>query len=78
MILQNLIVAIEQITLGNSFSEGMAVPKKRRSKAKGKKRLSNWKRKGQTAATKAYSAAKTFFAKEKNAAATKEEVSTED
>nr|WRW10764.1 50S ribosomal protein L32 [Papenfussiella kuromo] len=47
----------------------MAVPKKRRSKAKGKTRLSNWKKKGKKAATKAYNAAKTFFAKEKKVAA---------
>lgn len=69
MILQDLMVAIEQIGAENNLSEGMAVPKKRRSKAKGKTRLSNWKRKGKTAATKAYNAAKTFFAKEKKAAA---------
>nr|YP_009730849.1 50S ribosomal protein L32 [Cladosiphon okamuranus]QAY81085.1 50S ribosomal protein L32 [Cladosiphon okamuranus] len=49
----------------------MAVPKKRRSKTKGKVRLSNWKKKGEKAATKAYNAAKTFFAKEKVAASLK-------
>ena len=69
MILRDLMVAIVVIIGESSFSEGMAVPKKRRSKAKGKTRLSNWKKKGVNAATKAYNAAKTFFAKEKKAAA---------
>ncbi len=64
MRVQNLIdiIAIPE----KIYSEGMAVPKKRRSKAKGKVRLSNWKKKGAVAAKKAYSEAKTFFAKEKN------------
>lgn len=71
MMLQDLLQRIS--ILKNISSEGMAVPKKRRSKAKGKTRLSNWKKKSAIAAKKAYSEAKTFFAKEKlSAAMTKE------
>ena len=74
MILQKELIEIEEV-LEKTSSEGMAVPKKRRSKAKGKTRLSNWKKKGVVAAKKAYSEAKTFFAKEKKIeTATTEEV----
>lgn len=62
---------IIQALILNSMFYSMAVPKKRRSKAKGKTRLSNWKKKGEKAATKAYNAAKTFFAKEKMIASLK-------
>nr|YP_006639088.1 50S ribosomal protein L32 [Saccharina japonica]YP_010863399.1 50S ribosomal protein L32 [Saccharina japonica x Saccharina latissima]QOV02279.1 50S ribosomal protein L32 [Saccharina sp. ye-B]UFQ24817.1 50S ribosomal protein L32 [Saccharina sp. Rongfu]WAX38163.1 ribosomal protein L32 [Saccharina japonica cultivar 901]AFC40142.1 50S ribosomal protein L32 [Saccharina japonica]UFQ24956.1 50S ribosomal protein L32 [Saccharina sp. Rongfu] len=41
----------------------MAVPKKRRSKAKGRTRLSNWKSKGRTAADKALNLAKSIVKK---------------
>nr|QWK43280.1 ribosomal protein L32 [Ecklonia arborea] len=41
----------------------MAVPKKRRSKAKGRTRLSNWKFKGHTAADKALNLAKSIVKK---------------
>nr|YP_011004893.1 50S ribosomal protein L32 [Agarum clathratum]WAM61756.1 50S ribosomal protein L32 [Agarum clathratum] len=41
----------------------MAVPKKRRSKAKGRTRLSNWKAKGRTAADKALNLAKSIVKK---------------
>nr|YP_009694335.1 50S ribosomal protein L32 [Hapterophycus canaliculatus]AXU40752.1 50S ribosomal protein L32 [Hapterophycus canaliculatus] len=47
----------------------MAVPKSRRSKAKGKTRLSNWKKKGEKASRLALNSAKTFFQKEKKEAA---------
>ena len=46
-------------------SKGMAVPKSRRSKTKGKIRLSNWKRKANDTAKKAFSEAKKVFAKQK-------------
>lgn len=41
----------------------MAVPKKRRSKAKGRTRLSNWKSKGRTTAEKALNLAKSIVKK---------------
>nr|YP_009182429.1 50S ribosomal protein L32 [Costaria costata]ALF62973.1 50S ribosomal protein L32 [Costaria costata]QWK43848.1 ribosomal protein L32 [Costaria costata]WAM62455.1 50S ribosomal protein L32 [Costaria costata] len=41
----------------------MAVPKKRRSKAKGRTRLSNWKAKGRTSADKALNLAKSIVKK---------------
>nr|YP_011006012.1 50S ribosomal protein L32 [Dictyoneurum californicum]WAM63016.1 50S ribosomal protein L32 [Dictyoneurum californicum] len=41
----------------------MAVPKKRRSKAKGRTRLSNWKAKGRTTANKALNLAKSIVKK---------------
>nr|YP_010990811.1 ribosomal protein L32 [Lessonia nigrescens]WOX59844.1 ribosomal protein L32 [Lessonia nigrescens] len=41
----------------------MAVPKKRRSKAKGRTRLSNWKSKGRKAADKALNLAKSLVKK---------------
>jgi len=41
----------------------MAVPKKRRSKAKGRTRLSNWKSKGRTTADKALNLAKSIVKK---------------
>nr|YP_009736307.1 50S ribosomal protein L32 [Scytosiphon promiscuus]QDM58394.1 50S ribosomal protein L32 [Scytosiphon promiscuus]QDM58537.1 50S ribosomal protein L32 [Scytosiphon promiscuus]QTW91552.1 ribosomal protein L32 [Scytosiphon lomentaria]WAM64632.1 50S ribosomal protein L32 [Scytosiphon lomentaria] len=47
----------------------MAVPKSRRSKAKGKTRLSIWKKKGEKASRLALNSAKTFFQKEKKDAA---------
>nr|YP_010922916.1 ribosomal protein L32 [Colpomenia sinuosa]WJZ45232.1 ribosomal protein L32 [Colpomenia sinuosa] len=46
----------------------MAVPKSRRSKAKGKTRLANWKKKGKKASMLALNSAKTFFQKEKKEA----------
>jgi ribosomal protein L32 len=74
MTLRNLIIAIEKRILMKHFfvSSAMAVPKKRRSKTKGRIRLSNWKRKSKKAAEKAYSSAKTFFANEKKASSVKE------
>ena len=48
-----------------NFCKGMAVPKSRRSKTKGKIRLANWKRKANDAAKKAFNEAKKVFAKEK-------------
>lgn len=42
----------------NALSEAMAVPKKRRSKSKGKTRLSNWKHKSIKLAKQAISVAK--------------------
>ena len=65
MTLQNLVVTIAVVVKKNNLSNGMAVPKKRRSKSKGKKRLSNWKRKGNEVRIKAWNAAKTFFARKK-------------
>ena len=47
----------------------MAVPKSRRSKAKGRIRLANWKKKGEKSSRLALNAAKTFFQKEKKEAA---------
>lgn len=42
----------------NAFSKAMAVPKKRRSKSKGKTRLSNWKHKSIKLAKQAINVAK--------------------
>jgi len=62
---QILTVVEEKRNLGENCSEGMAVPKKRRSKSKGRKRLSNWKNKCAKVAKKAFNAAKTILSKEK-------------
>ena len=65
MIIKNLIYNILKET--KSLSKGMAVPKKRRSKSKGKTHLSNWKKKSAKVAQKAFNTAKTIFAKQKRA-----------
>lgn len=54
-----LIIIIDQ-----DHSIGMAVPKSRRSKSKGKVRLSNWKRKANSTAKRAFNQAKKIFTTE--------------
>ena len=63
--LVTLILAVFVEENGQTISNGMAVPKSRRSKTKGKIRLANWKRKANGAAKKAFNEAKKVFAKDK-------------
>ena len=56
------------ITIKEDNSNGMAVPKSRRSKLKGRIRLANWKKKAEKTSHLALNSAKAFFQKEKKEA----------
>ena len=75
--LVTLILAVFIEKNEQSFCNGMAVPKSRRSKTKGKIRLANWKRKANDAAKKAFNEAKKVFAKDKKDESSVEEETIE-
>ena len=64
-LLKSLISIISIILSKESSSSSMAVPKSRRSKSKGRTRLSNWKKKAATASKKPFNLAKKIVEKEK-------------